>query len=57
MILHKNLTLEEALEAIAFCIFFRDLPENFNGNITCELNEDGSVEVYAETLEEEISSN
>lgn len=44
---HKTLTLEEALEYIAFAVWYRDLPDGFDGKITCELNDDGSVEVYA----------
>ena len=44
---HKTLTVEEALEYIAFAVWHRDLPEGFDGQITCELNEDGSIEVYA----------
>ena len=44
---HKTLTLEEALEYVAFAVWYRDLPDEFDGKITCELNDDGSVEVYA----------
>lgn len=44
---HKTLTVEKALEYIAFAVWYRDLPEGFDGKITCELNEDGSIEVYA----------
>jgi hypothetical protein len=44
---HKTLTAQEALEYIAFAVWHRDLPEGFDGQITCELNDDGSVEVYA----------
>jgi hypothetical protein len=43
---HKTLTPQEALEYVAFAVWYRDLPEEFDGQITCELNEDGSVEVY-----------
>lgn len=46
-ILHKQLTAKQALEYIAHTVFIRDLPEDFDGKITCELNDDGSVEVYA----------
>lgn len=46
-ILHKQLTIEEALEYIAFAVWKRNLPEEFDGDITCEMNEDGSVDVYA----------
>ena len=44
---HKTLTLEEALEYVAFAVWYRDLPDEFDGKITCELNDHGSVEVYA----------
>jgi len=44
---HKTLTVEEALEYVAFAVWHRDVPDGFDGEITCELNEDGSVEVYA----------
>ncbi len=44
---HKTLTAQEALEYIAFAVWHRDLPEDFDGQITCELNDDGSVEIYA----------
>lgn len=44
---HLTLSAEEMLEYIAFAVWKRDLPEGFDGKITCELNEDGSVEVYA----------
>lgn len=44
---HRTLSAKEALEYIAFAVWQRDLPEGFDGEITCELNEDGSVEVYA----------
>lgn len=47
IIRHKTLTTEEALEYIAFAVWHRDLQEGFDGKITCELNDDGSVEVYA----------
>lgn len=43
----KTLSAKEALEYIAFAVWYRDLPEGFDGEITCELNDDGSVEVYA----------
>lgn len=46
-ILHKQLSATEALEYLAYAIYSKDLPEDFNGKITCELNADGSVEVYA----------
>jgi len=52
-ILHKQLTAQEALEYIAFAIWHKDLPEGFDGDITCEMNEDGSIEVYAVMEEEE----
>ena len=44
---HKQLTVEEVLEYVAFAVWSRDLPEDFDGDVTCEMNEDGSVEVYA----------
>jgi hypothetical protein len=44
---YKTLTVEEALEYIAFAVWHRDLPEGFDGEITCEMNSDGSIEVYA----------
>ena len=44
---HKTLSVEEALEYIAFAVWHRDVPDGFEGDITCELNEDGSIEVYA----------
>ena len=44
---HKTLSVKEALEYIAFAIWHRDLPDDFDGEITCEMNEDGSIEVYA----------
>lgn len=44
---HKTLSVEEALEYIAFAVWHRDVPDGFCGEITCELNEDGSIEVYA----------
>jgi hypothetical protein len=49
---HKTLTVEEALEYIAFAVWHRDLPEGFDGQITCEMNSDGSIEVYAVEKEE-----
>lgn len=51
---HKTLSLEDALQYIAFAVWHKDLPDGFDGEITCELNEDGSVEVYA--TEEEAST-
>lgn len=59
---YKTLTPEEVLEYIAYAIWRRDLPDGFDGEITCEFNEDGSVEVYAveqieEQEEEEDSSS
>jgi len=47
IIKHKTLSAEEVLEYIAFAVWHRHLPDDFDGEITCELNEDGSVEVYA----------
>lgn len=44
---HKTLSVEEALEYIAFAVWHRDVPDDFDGEITCELNDDGSIEVYA----------
>lgn len=44
---HRTLSAEEALEYIAFAVWHRDLPDTFDGEITCELNDDGSVEIYA----------
>jgi hypothetical protein len=48
---HKTLSLEDALQYIAFAVWHKDLPDDFDGDITCELNEDGSVEVYATDAE------
>lgn len=54
---HRTLTPEEVLEYIAYAIWRRDLPDGFDGEITCEFNEDGSVEVYAvEQIETEEDS-
>ena len=44
---HMTLSAKDALEYIAFAVWYRDLQDGFDGEITCELNEDGSVEVYA----------
>lgn len=45
---HRTLSVEEMLEYVAFAVWYRELQaRNFDGEITCELNEDGSVEVYA----------
>ena len=44
---HKTLSVKEALEYIAFAVWQRDLPEGFDGEITCEMNGDGSIEIYA----------
>ena len=44
---HKTLSIKEALEYIAFAVWHRDLPKEFDGEITCEMNDDGSIEVYA----------
>lgn len=44
---HKTLSAKEALEYIAFAVWHRDVPDDFDGEITCELNDDGSIEVYA----------
>jgi hypothetical protein len=51
---HKTLTAQEALEYIAFAVWQRDLPDGFDGQITCELNDDGSVEVYAVDQDSDI---
>lgn len=51
---HKTLTAQEALEYIAFAVWHRDLPDGFDGQIHCELNDDGSVEVYA--VDQELKS-
>jgi hypothetical protein len=50
---HKKLSLKEALEYIAFAVWHRDLPDSFDGDITCEMNDDGSVEIYAVEKKEE----
>ena len=50
---HRTLSAKEALEYIAFAVWHKDLPKEFDGEITCELNEDGSVEVYAIDKEED----
>lgn len=42
----KKLDLKESLEYIAFAAWHIDLPEDFDGEITCGSNEDGSVEIY-----------
>lgn len=44
---HKTLSVKEALKYIAFAVWYRDVPDDFDGEITCELNSDGSIEVYA----------
>ena len=44
---HRTLSSKEALEYIAYAVWQRDVPDDFDGEITCELNDDGSVEVYA----------
>lgn len=44
---NKILTMEEALEYVAYAVLMRDLPDEFDGDITCEINEDGEVEIYA----------
>lgn len=44
---HKTLTVKEVLEYVAFAIWTRDLPEEFDGEITCDMNDDGTVDVYA----------
>jgi hypothetical protein len=44
---HKTLSVEEALQYIAFAVWHMDMPDEFDGEITCELNDDGSIEVYA----------
>jgi hypothetical protein len=49
MILHKTLSVKEALGHIAYSIYHRELSnkdESFEGDITCEMNEDGTVDVY-----------
>jgi hypothetical protein len=53
---HKTLSVEEALEYIAFAVWHRDVPDGFDGEITCELNEDGSIEVYALEPEPDAAS-
>ncbi|MCK9567845.1 hypothetical protein M0R72_02695 [Candidatus Pacearchaeota archaeon] len=53
---HKTLSVEEALEYIAFAVWHRDVPDDFDGEITCELNEDGSIEVYALEPEADTAS-
>jgi hypothetical protein len=52
---HKTLTVTEALEYIAFAVWHRDVPDDFQGEITCELNQDGSVDVYA--VDPEVESD
>lgn len=56
---HRTLKPEEVLEYIAYAIWRRDLPDGFDGEITCEFNEDGSVEVYTveQTEEQEEDSS
>lgn len=56
-ILHKQLSVKEALEYIAFAVWNKDLPEGFDGDITCEMNEDGSIDVYAIPKEEGESTD
>jgi len=46
MIFKKHLSIEETLEYIAFAVWHKDLSENFEGEITCDMNYDGSIEVY-----------
>ena len=53
---HKTLSVKEALEYIAFAIWHKDLPKDFDGDITCEMNDDGTIEVYA-VHEEEASDD
>lgn len=56
VIRHKTLSAEEALEYIAYAVWHKDLPDGFDGEITCELNDDGSVEVYASDGQEQDKS-
>jgi hypothetical protein len=57
MILHKTLSFEEALEYLAYAVMMRDLPDGFDGKITCELNDDGSIDIYAAPSETEEKEN
>jgi hypothetical protein len=51
-ILKKTLTRDEALATIAWAIMVRDLPEDFEGEITCEfINDDLDVEIHAVSSE------
>jgi hypothetical protein len=54
---HKTLSVEEALEYIAFAVWYRDTPDDFDGEITCELNDDGSIEIYAKDKDDNIELN
>lgn len=45
-----TLTPEQALEYIAYAVLYRDLPEDFDGEITCEFTEDGLCEVTAREI-------
>jgi hypothetical protein len=55
-VLNKKLSTKEALEYIAFAAWYRDLPDNWDGEITCEWTEDGEVEIIATPAEEEEHS-
>lgn len=50
---HRSLTAQEVLEYIAFAVLHLDAPDDFDGEITCELNEDGTAEIYASSSDEE----
>jgi hypothetical protein len=52
-ILHKKLSIKEALEYIAMAAWYKDVPEEFDGEITCEMNDDGSVDLYASSMTKE----
>ena len=45
-ILYKKLSVEEVLDAVIFATYYREIP-SFEGKMKAELNEDGSVNVYA----------
>lgn len=48
MKLHKVLSIEEALEAVAYAVSMRELPDDFDGSITCSVNDEGDIEIVAE---------
>ena len=49
MILYKKLTEAEALENILFAILVKELPEDFDADMTARFTEDGEVEIFVDT--------